>query len=307
MKRKKTGAAAVQDPPDAVTPETELGPEAAAEETPTFADSRAPAAQAAPAEEVTLEPEAEAAPGAKEPGKPEKKGAEATADKGVKPKDTPEKEKANLQAALREARGRNRSLMEEIADEKRRREEAERRAKDADDKKTRDARSKERLAKLGDTTTIEEALPIIKDEIKDEVAAEFQGAIARSRTQLIRFSQKLARRDHADFDKVLKDSGVEAMIPGEDAYALATEILESRGERPAAEKSDDAVVIDNPPAANGRPVPTVRRPANLRELPAAGPAQRRTLTYKQIDEMSDAEYEKLPEHVKEVYLAGKEG
>src|SRR2546422_5003171 len=211
MKRKKTGAAAVQDPPDAVTPETELGPEAAGEETPTFADSRAPAAQAAPAEEVTLEPEAEAAPGAKEPGKPEKKGAEATADKGVKPKDTPEKEKANLQAALREARGRNRALMEEIADEKRRREEAERRAKDADDKKTRDARSKERLAKLGDTTTIEEALPIIKDEIKDEVAAEFQGAIARSRTQLIRFSQKLARRDHADFDKVLKDSGVEAM------------------------------------------------------------------------------------------------
>ncbi|HAM57301.1 MAG TPA: hypothetical protein DCQ64_18590 [Candidatus Rokubacteria bacterium] len=253
-----------------------------------------------------------------------------------KPAKDLEAENANLKRALKEQRRSDRirrdRLVTELESERNARNAADRRAAEAAELKKADAK----LASLEEVEDLRHAVPIIRDHIDETL---IQPSIANIRTQQLRMSQKMARRDHDDYDAVLKESGVEDAIaldasgkpkdpvlwrkiilnsddPAEDAYQLGLAELERQGKRPPAaepDPDDDTDILDEPAgdrAAGRRDVverleQIGRRPMGIRTLTGQRGSESTTrLTRKRIDAMSEEEYAKLPASVREQYLMG---
>lgn len=264
----------------------------------------------------------------------ERPGTETPADEvsgDGKPVRDLEAENTNLKRALQADRMRRRRLMAELDAERRAREDADRRNADLAAAKDADAK----LTKLEDVGDLREAVPIIREHLEETV---IRPNMAKIRVQQLRLSQKMARREHTDYDVVLKDSGIEDAIavdasgrprdpvlwrkiildsedPAEDAYQIGLAELERQGKRrPAEQESDEEVdVLDESVgdrAAGRREViehleQIGRRPVGIRTLPGQrGRDSKPTLSRKVIDAMSDQDYQRLPQHVREAYLMG---
>jgi len=112
------------------------------------------------------------------------------------------------------------------------------------------------------------------------------------------------------------DAALRSDDPAEDAYQLGLDLLEKQGSaRPAAEAqktADGAVVLDEKAGdrTDGRREvletlsQNADRPRGIGSLPAAEGRVIRKLTSDDISKMSDAEYQRLPQHVRDAYLAG---
>lgn len=239
--------------------------------------------------------------------------------------------KGDTKVALRSERVRRRSLLTELDETRRLLHDAEARleAQEAADQR------KSRLDKLDEAADLKEALPLVTEE----VSAAMAPVVERTRARFVLMSQKLAMKEHDDFEQVLEEAGVAEAIelvptvvdgkkvmrprdpvmwkklfedsddPGEDAYALAAEILVARGTR-VAEPDDKTEVLDEKSgdrAAGRREVlDTVRhnaeRPLSIRHVPVSDARERRAYTKADIDKMTDAEYARLPRHIKDQLL-----
>ena len=297
------------------------------DELPTFVDS---AAKVEPADtEVVYEfqPDKPEATGPKEPAEKKAEG-DGTPAKVVTDADKVE----NLQKAIREERGKRRSVLAELEDTKERLRLVDEHRHSQQSEEARAARA----AKLDEAADIKEALP----HITEAVRADLDPFIAGARRAGIKASEKVSRLIHSDYDDVLQKSGVQAAItidpatgkapdpvmwnmlilrsddPAEDAYQLGLDLLEKQGSaRPAAEAektAGGAVVLDEKAGdrTDGRREvletlsQNADRPRGIGSLPAAEGRVIRKLTSDDISKMSDAEYQRLPQHVRDAYLAG---
>ena len=312
---KKAGA---QVEGDAVTLATEglEDPDA-----PVFPDSRG----AEPAEEVRLvEEEPEKAP--KSPGtRADKARGDGEAVTGKEP----DAEKENLRKALRQERGKRRTLLDDIRYEKEQRQRAEERAKATEEQA---ARAK-KLEALDEAEDLKSAAPILSAMTKDSIMPEINGL----HRKVIRQSQELARLRHQEeYDRRLEESGlvdfirvdpqtgkpkdldmwkaiyVDADDPGEAAYEIATSLLEEAGKLEREEQEEGVEVLNERAGdrATGRREvidrlnKTAERPKGIRDLPSAGAPISRKLTRRQMDLMTDEQRAKLPPDVIEEWLAG---
>lgn len=217
----------------------------------------------------------------------------------------------NLNAALREERDKGRRLLSDLEDQRARTANAERRAQEAEQTTTRAKRFEEM-----DEKPLSESIPLIEETL---VRPAFQ----KARADHVRLSQKVAKRDYPDYDKVLRESGVEDGItlvngqpkdpvlwrrllidaedPGEEAYLIGKELLRQRsanGRGAGEEDDEDPEVLDQPAgdrAAGRREVierldRNGQRPRGIREIPSADPGVgTRRLSRKQIDAMAPEE------------------
>lgn len=297
------------------TPEDEL---------PTFVDSAVKVDAAG--KDVVYEFEPDTPAGPKEPA------AKKAEGDGTPAKVVTDAEKVeNLQKALRESRGMRRSVLAELEETR-----AKLRLVD-DQQQARDSEAKKaaRDAKLDEVVDIKEALP----HITEAVRADLDPYIASARRAGIKASERVSRLIHQDYDEVLKQSGVQAAItidpatgkapdpvmwtmlilrsddPAEDAYNLGLDLLEKQGSaRPASDVPEDTgkVVLDMTAGdrSQGRRevldtlATNADRPRGIGSLPAAEGRVIRKLTSEAISQMPDAEYARLPKHIREAYLAG---
>jgi hypothetical protein len=261
--------------------------------------------------------------------------AEAAARGDGKKAKTPEEleaENQNLKGALRQQRQRGRTLLTELDAERARaanqdREKAEaKRVADAD----------KQLEGLDDEESLRSAAPKLGEFLNQRF---IDPTFVKLRQGQLRLSERLARRDYADYDKVLQESGVEDAIsvdadgkpgdpamwkkiirdsedPAEDAYQLGLAILKQKngGTEKGSGAADDDIddLNDNSgDRAAGRREVTERvtkaasKFVGVRHLPAApGRETKRLVTRADIDKMSDEEYARLPEHVRKAHLQG---
>jgi len=297
------------------------------DELPTFVDSAAKVEPAGTEVVYEFQPDKSEATGPKEPAEQKAEG-DGTPAKVVTDADKVQ----NLQKAIREERGKRRSVLVELEETKARLRLADEQRHSQQSEEARAARA----AKLDEAADIKEALP----HITEAVRADLDPYIASARRAGIKASERVSRLIHPDYNEVLQKSGVEAAItidpatgkapdpvmwnmlilrsddPAEDAYQLGLDLLEKQGSaRPAAEAqktADGAVVLDEKAGdrTDGRREvletlsQNADRPRGIGSLPAAEGRVIRKLTSDDISKMSDAEYQRLPQHVRDAYLAG---
>lgn len=302
------------------------------DELPTFVDSAAKVESAGQDVVYEFEPDTPTT-GPKEPSedkKPEGDGTPAKVTDADKAK--------NLQYALREERDKrreerhkHRSVLAEL-------EETRTRLRLVDEQRQREQSNEAkaaRAAKLDEAVDIKEALP----HITEAVRADLDPFIASARRAGIKASERVSRLIHTDYDEVLQKSGVQAAItidpatgkapdpvmwnmliirsddPAEDAYSLALDLLEKQGiarPDPAPPQATETVVLEEKAGdrTDGRREvldtlsQNADRPRGIGSLPAAEGKVVRRLTSEAISQMSDAEYARLPAHIREAYLAG---
>lgn len=272
-----------------------------------------------------------------EPGDGESQGTrgeqDATRGDGKKVKTAEElaEENRNLRGALRQQRERGRSLLSKLEAEKARAATSERQTAEA----KRRAEAEKDLEGLDDKESLKEAAPQLGDYLTKR---HIDPVFSKLRMGQLRLSQKMARKEYKDYDKVLEDSGiaeaieigedgkakdpvmwreliVESEDPAEDAYQLGLAILKERNggtareERAADEEIDDLNERSGGRAEGRREViervtRAASRPIGIGGLPTAPAREKRQITRKDIDNMSDEEYDRLPQHVKTAYLQG---
>lgn len=296
------------------------------DELPTFVDA-APKAEPS-GQEVVYEFEPDKPDtGPKEPAEEKKPAGDGTPAKEVTDADKVK----NLQHAIREERGKRRSVLAELEETR-----ARLRLVDDDRQRQQSEEAKAaRAAKLDEAVDIKDALP----HITEAVRADLDPFIASARRAGIKASERVTRLIHKDYDEVLQKSGVQAAItidpatgkapdpvmwnmlvlrsddPAEDAYNLALDLLEKQGTArpdPEPKKAEETVVLDEKAGdrTDGRREvletlsQNADRPRGIGSLPAAEGKVVRRLTSEAISQMSDAEYARLPAHIREAYLAG---
>jgi hypothetical protein len=244
---------------------------------------------------------------------------EAPRGEGGKGKDD-DPEKRNLKAALKETRGKTRSIKAELETTRAQLAEEERKRKALES----DAASKARMDKLDEAGDIKEALP----HIVEEVFGKVEPFVVNQRKSIIEISQNYMRDRHTDYDDLLEKSGVAAGItldtngrpsdpvmwrrimldstdPGRDAYQLSRELLGLEDD-PAVKPNDKGGAPKEARREDQAPLRTEsERPRGIGGLPASTGRELRRLSYEDIDKMNEVEYDKLPKHVKEEYLAGR--
>lgn len=301
------------------------------DEVPEFPDSPARVTPKAQVEEVVyeFEPDPDPDKGPKEPAAETPAAGDGTSTKVI----TDAEKVTNLQKAIKQERGKRRSVLAELEQTKERL-----RLSDAQSKVVQSEAAKaEREAKLDEAVDIKQALP----HITEAVRADLDPYIASARRAGLKASERVSRLIHEDYDKVLNESGVSAAVtinpatgkppdpvmwrmlvlesddPAEDAYQLAQDILEQRAaEDPSGvKKVGDTkvdVVLDTTGGdrADGRRevLETIStnadRPRGIGSLPAAEGRVVRKLTPEAISKMPDEEYARLPQHIRDAYLAG---
>ena len=246
----------------------------------------------------------------------------------------------NLTAALREERAKRRDILSKYDTERRLREDAEAQARNAEERARQEKERADRLAKIDEVDDLGKAVPLIRDEVAQEVEGRVRPVVDRALIISIRNSQNAAAGKHTDYFELLEKSGVEAAItidpktgrpadpdmyrlifmqsddPGEDAYRLARQILDRKeGRKPEESLAEENVdVLDEKAGdrAQGRREVIDRldkaaeRPRSIGNLPSSGGSGPTKLTRRQIDNMSDAQRRNLPEHVIEWWLSGSE-
>lgn len=296
---------------------------------PVFLDGPAPI----PASDVEPEVvyELEPAPAAADPVTPSDGALAAPVPSPLRGRVSDAEKAQNLQRALAESRTRGRHLRDELAETAARLRVAEQARVSA----SREQDTARQYEALDAATHLKDAIPIIRDI----VFSELEPHIIKARRAGINASEKVARRDHADYDEVLAQSGVLAGItvspttgkpgdpamwqrlvldsedPAEDAYALGRELLglNETESMPPPRPADPGVEVLSEPTgdrASGRRevLDLVRtnaeRPQGVRRVPTSPGQEVRRLTRQSIDTMPDAEYARLPEHIKQAYLQG---
>jgi hypothetical protein len=177
--------------------------------------------------------------------------------------------------------------------------------------------------RLTNAETMADAAPVLLDM----AGRQAQGQFLDVKRSVAILSQELARTRHADYDDVLEDSGLTALLaldangrprdpdvweriymrsdnPGEDAYAIALDMVAEKDGRDTR-RGDGYEEL--PPATGSRAdgrrdvmrslETTTTRPRGIRDLPPAGGQQRRRLTLTDIDKMPRSERDRLPPEV----------